>query len=259
MPSPRPPAALPVSPPQRLPAHAPLYAQIADGLLERIQSGELAPGNRLPPERELSEMLGVSRMTLRRALRRLEAQGLLRRRQGDGTYVSEPRFERQAGKLFSFTDGMRRRGYTPGARIIAFVQQPAEPAIASELGLAAAAPLYSIHRLRLVNQEPVMLERYLIPVDRFPGLERHDLAHRSMYEIMRVEYGVQISRARQSLEPVVAAAYEAGLLEIEVGAPLMLERRLSFDQHGQPVEHGQDLYRGDRFRFVTEMAPLEDT
>lgn len=258
MPDPRPPSPPIVSPPRRLRTSAPLYAQIAEGLLERIESGELAPGNRLPPERELSQMLGVNRMTLRRALRRLEAQGLLRRRQGDGTYVSEPRFERQAAKLFSFTDGMRRRGYTPGARVISLLQQPADASAASELGLEATAPVYAIHRLRLVNQEPVMLERYLIPVHRFPGLDRHDLVNRSMYEIMRTEYGVHISRARQSLEPVLAAAYEAGLLEIQVGAPLMLERRLSFDQHGRPVEHGQDVYRGDRFRFVTEMAPLED-
>ena len=78
-----------------------------------------------------------------------------------------------------------------------------------------------------------------------------------MYEVMQAEFGVTIKRARQSLEPVVASEYEAGLLGVAIGAPLMLERRLSYDEADQPIEHGQDLYRGDRFRFVTEMAPLE--
>ena len=74
----------------------PLYIQIAEGLLDRIESGQVSPGDRLPSERELSQMLGVNRMTLRRALELLESQGLLIRRQGDGTYVAEPKIERQA-------------------------------------------------------------------------------------------------------------------------------------------------------------------
>jgi GntR family transcriptional regulator len=74
---------------------------------------------------------------------------------------------------------------------------------------------------------------------------------------METKYGISVTRARQSLEPVVAAEYEAELLQVNPGAPLMLEQRLSFDQDDQPIEYGNDLYRGDRFRFVTEIAPLE--
>jgi GntR family transcriptional regulator len=74
---------------------------------------------------------------------------------------------------------------------------------------------------------------------------------------METEYGICVTRARQSLEPVIALNYEAELLDILPGAPLMLQRRLSFDQENRPVEYGKDLYRGDRFRFVTEIAPLE--
>jgi len=235
----------------------PLYIQIADGLLNQIESGELSPGDRLPSERELSGALGISRMTLRRALRLLEAQGLLSRRRGDGTYIAESKIERQAGQLVPFTRGMERRGYVPGARVITLEKLPAEAAIARELGLAVSAPVYFVRRLRLVNQEPVMLERFTAPAHRFPGLERHDLSSRSAYDVMEKEYGVAVVRARQSLESVAATKYEAELLEIEPGAPLMLERRLSLDQDDRAVEYGRDLYRGDRFRFVTQMAPLE--
>jgi GntR family transcriptional regulator len=247
-----------IAPPvDRLISAVPLYVQIAESLMARIESGELSAGDRLPPERALSEMLGVNRLTLRRALRVLAGEGLLVRRQGKGTYIARPKIERHAGSLVSFTRGMQRSGYTPGAKIISFTQSPADASLSEELQLATSAVVYLIHRLRTLNREPVLLERYTIPAGRFPGLQRFDLESRSLYEVFEQEYGITVRRARQSLEPVSATEYEARLLQIEPGAPLMLERRLSFDQKGKPVEQGKDLYRGDRFRFVTEIAPVE--
>ncbi len=244
-------------PVDRLISGVPLYIQIAESLFGRIESGELPPGRRLPPERELSQMLGVNRMTLRQALHSLEVQGFLFRRQGDGTYVADPKIERQAGKLVSFTRSMARRGFAPGAQVIRLEQRPAESSLARELQIRISAPVYDVHRLRLIKQKPVVLEHFMLPVARFPGLERFDLAKRSLYEVLDTEYLVAISRARQSLEPTVATPYEAQLLKVNEGAPLMLEVRVSFSQDGRPVEYGRDLYRGDRFRFITEMAPLE--
>ncbi|MCH8875783.1 MAG: GntR family transcriptional regulator [Chloroflexi bacterium] len=247
-----------LDPPQnQLKTGVPLYIQIAEALLDQIENGELAPGDRLPAERKLSRALSVNRMTLRNALRVLEQQGLLIRRQGDGTYVAAPKVERQAGYLFSFTEGMRRRGYIPGAKVIHLERRPVEASIGRQLGLGASAMIYSIQRLRLLNRQPVLLEEFTISVERFPKLEDHDLEGRSLYEIMEAEYQVKVTRARQSLEPVLATSFEAELLEIELGSPLMLERRISFDEGERPIEYGKDLYRGDRFRFVTEMAPLE--
>jgi GntR family transcriptional regulator len=235
----------------------PLYVQISENLLDKIESGELTPGDRLPSERELSETFGVNRLTLRRAFRVLEDQGLLIRRRGSGTYVAEPKIEWRAGQLIPFTQGAQRRGYVPGADVVLFEQRPVEASIARELHLATGAAVYYVHRLRSISEEPVLLERFTMPAARFPYLELHDLTHRSLYEVMETEYGVSVSRARQSLEPVVANEYEAELLHVRPGAPLMLERRVAMDKQGQPVECGRDLYRGDRFRFVTEIAPLE--
>jgi GntR family transcriptional regulator len=235
----------------------PIYVQIAGTLLNRIESGELVPGDRLPPERELSEMLSVNRMTVRRALNMLEGQGLLIRRRGDGTYVAGPKIELHAGTLFPFTKGMQRKGYLPGARIITFEKKLADTSVATLLGLPVSAPVYYIHRLRLINQEPVMLEVTTIPAERFPDFEDFDLVSRSLFEVLETEYKVTVSQARQSLEPVLASEYEAQLLEIEPGAPLMLERRVSLDQNSYPIEYSKELYRGDRFRFVTEIASLE--
>jgi len=235
----------------------PIYIQIAESLLERISMGELAPYERLPSERELSETLNVSRMTLRAALRVLDNKGLLVRRPGDGTYIAQPKIERQAGKLVPFTEGMRLRGYQTGAKIIALEQRLAETSIASQLKIAVSMPVYSIQRLRLINQEPVMLEKFAVPVYRFPNLDTFDLETRSFYEIAETEYGITIHQAQQSLEAVSATEFEAELLQVVPGTPLMLERRQAFDPDSRPVEYGQDLYRGDRFRFITEIASKE--
>jgi len=236
----------------------PRYIQIADSLLQQIESGELALGDRLASERELSQTWEVSRMTLRAALQSLESQGFLERRQGAGTFVAQPKYERQAGKLVPFTEAMRNRGYKTGAKTIMYEQRLATASIAQKLQIVPAAPVYVIHRLRLINDEPVLLEKFTTPVAQFPNLQSYDLENRSFYEIAKTEYGVIASEAQQSLEPVLATEYEAELLGIEPGEPLMLERRLAFDQRKRPFEYGHDLYRGDRFRFITEIAPLDD-
>jgi GntR family transcriptional regulator len=242
---------------ERFNVAVPLYVQIAESLLERIRVGELVPEERLPSERELSKALNVSRMTLRAALRVLDNKGLLVRRPGDGTYVAKPKIERQAAKLVPFTESMRSRGYQASAQVIVFERRLAEVSVASKLKVPVSEPVYYFRRLRFVNKEPVLLETCTMPIYRFPRLEEHDLEKRSIYEIVETEYDIAPHHSEQSLEAVSATDFEAELLGIESGTPLVLERRLAFDKDGFPLEYGHDLYRGDRFRFVTEIAPLE--
>ena len=239
------------------PISIPLYIQIAEGLIAQIASGELTPQDRLPSERELSEELGVTRMTLRRALGVLESQGLIIRVHGVGTYIAEPKIERQMEKVFRFSSKMQERGFNPGSKIISIERIVTDRALSMKLALLDSSPVYSILRLRSINKEPVMLESYAIPEERFPGLDRYDLEGRSIYEVMEIEYNVSILRARQSFEPVIATTFEAELLNIPVGDALMLEKRLSYDEDNIPIEYGVDRYRGDRFRFVTEAEPLD--
>ena len=235
------------------------YIQIAESLLDWIGKEKIKPGTRLPPERELSQSLGVNRATLRQALNILEEQGLIFRRQGQGTFVAEPKIERQAGKLVPFTKSMQKKGYLIEGRLIAFEKITTEAFLADELQISIGQPAYFIHRLRMINHEPVLIEKLIVPEKYFPNMDQFDLASRSLYEVMEHEYDVSVIHARQSLEPVVATEYESELLGINPGAPLMLERRLAYDQYARPVERARDLFRGDRFRFVTEMAPLDFT
>ena len=228
----------------------PQYIKIADSLINQIESGELEPGTRLPSERELSVLFDVNRLTLRRALSKLESQGLIIRKHGKGNFIAEPKIERQTKQLISFTNGIKRRGLAPGAKVINIEQRPVEAAIAKQLKVPVLTPVYHVLRQRMINQEPVMLEQLWAPVHCFPGLEKQDLNNRSVYEIMKSEYGITMTRAQRSLEPVIATKFEAEVLRIEIGAPLLMERRLGFDQNSNCMEFSKDLYRGDRFRFI---------
>ena len=238
--------------------NVPRYLCIAERLISQIESGDLPAGTRLPPERELSRDLDVNRMTLRRALRVLESQGFLVRKHGIGNFIAHSKIDREIETVFRFTSGMAKRGFTPGTKLISIAVITAEPRIARDLGLPQPARVYDILRVRSINQEPVMLESYKIPIERFPKLEEFNLEDRSIYEVFESEYGVQIFRNRQSLEPVIANKFEARLLQIDPGDPLMLERRISYDDSNQPIEYGNDRYRGDRFRFVAETSPISN-
>jgi GntR family transcriptional regulator len=240
-----------------LQAHSFLYLQIAQSLIDWIQAEKLKPGDRLPAERDLTGRLGVNRATLRQALRILQDRGIIERRQGMGTFVATPKIERQAGKFVPFTKTMQREGYQTEARLITLEKNLADVSTAEDLRLPLGQLIYFIHRVRYLNHEPVLIERLFVPAGVFPDLERFNLAERSLYEVMETEYGILTHWARQSLEAVGATEYEAQLLGLHAGAPLMLERRVVFDREGVPVERAHDLFRGDRFRFITELATLE--
>lgn len=232
----------------------PIYVQIAEGLIDRIESGDLQTGQRLPPERELSKTLGVTRVTLRQALQLLSAEGLLERRQGSGNYIAEPKIERTTTRLTPFTMGMRQSGFAPGARVILLDNRPAKVSVAGRLQVAVTSELIYCHRIRLVNNQPIMVEKFYLPASFFPGFDSLDLENVSIFETLEKNYNVKVMRAEQSIEAVAASDYEAELLGICAGTPLLLERRVSFDQNNRPVEYAKDLYRGDRFKFLLDTS-----
>jgi GntR family transcriptional regulator len=235
------------------PAERALYLQIVDSLMAKIEAGELAPGDKVPSERDLSKQLQVSRMTVRHAMNALYLRGVLHRELGRGTFIAEPKLEEPTNILFSFTENMVHKGITPGARLLCLQRIPATRSISQELHLDLGQDVYYVKRLRLANQEPMVIEHSYFPAALFPGLDKHDLETQSIYRILESEYDVGLAQASQSYEPTVANEEESELLKIPPGAPLMLVRRTAFDKQGRPVEQAKDLYRGDRNRFVSKM------
>jgi GntR family transcriptional regulator len=228
------------------------YVQIEEELAERIRTGMLRPGDRIPPERELAEQMQVSRMTVRQALGRLADRGLLVRERGRGTFVSEPKLIQSLSRLNGFYDQMISQGILPSSRLLSGEEVLASAAVAQVLDLRIGEPLYKVVRLRLGGGVPLALETSFFPARLVPGLLDYDLERHSIYRLME-RYDARPVRATQSLEPVPARDQEADALEVLAGSPLMLVERIAWDTQDRPVEYAKDIYRGDRSRFVAEL------
>jgi GntR family transcriptional regulator len=228
------------------------YVQIEEELAERIRTGMLRPGDRIPPERELAEQMQVSRMTVRQALGRLADRGLLVRERGRGTFVSEPKLIQSLSRLNGFYDQMISQGILPSSRLLSGQEVLASAAVAQVLDLRIGEPLYKVVRLRLGGGVPLALETSFFPARLVPGLLDYDLERHSIYRLME-RYDARPVRATQSLEPVPARDQEADALEVLPGSPLMLVERIAWDTQDRPVEYAKDIYRGDRSRFVAEL------
>ncbi|MDF2626663.1 MAG: GntR family transcriptional regulator [Symbiobacteriaceae bacterium] len=237
----------------------PLYYQIKARLLEAIENGQLKPGDRVMSERELTTQFGVSRMTARQALTEMESQGFLFRVQGKGTFVATPKLEQPLAGLTSFTEDMRRRGLEPAARVISAEETVAGRKVARALGVGETASIYRLERLRLAGGEPMALEVSHIPSSFVPGLLDRGPVEHSLYRVLDERYGLQLIRANQSLEAVAANPYEAEVLKVREGTPLLLLERVSRDAQDRNIEFVRSLYRGDRYRFTTELIRREDT
>jgi GntR family transcriptional regulator len=231
----------------------PAHAQIEERVAEAVTAGDLRPGDRLPPERELAERLGVSRMTLRQALESLSNRGLLVRFRGrrGGTFIAQPKIERDMTTLAGLTQQLRRQGHRADAKVLTARRGGSGRRSAEALSLAPGDDVFEIVRLRLSDGEPLALERSLFPAERFPGLLDCPLDG-SLYELLEERFGERPVRAIERLEPVLADPAEAGTLGVRTGSPLLLVERTAFDADGVPVEFAQDLFRGDRTRVLIE-------
>ncbi len=218
------------------------YAQIIAQIEQAIADGDLAPGDRLPPERALAEEHGVSRMTVRQALQSLEARGLLRRSIGrnGGSFVARPKVERDLGTFSGLSEQLARQGVVAGARVVS----------AGEVDGAV-----EIVRVRLADGEPFAVERSSFPADRFRALLDLDLSG-SLYDLLEEHFDAAPVRAVERIEPVLADADDATALGLRAGAPLMLVDRVAYDSAGLVVETARDVFRGDRTRIVAWTSEL---
>jgi GntR family transcriptional regulator len=235
----------------------PAWVQIEEQLADRIESGAYAPGERIPPERDLAEALSVSRMTVRQALASLAARGLVERGVGRGTFVRQaPPVLHDLTRVAGFTEEVERQGMEAGARILEARECAAPVHVARALELSPGAPALRIERVRLGAGRPLTLEDSWLPAARFPGLLARDLTG-SVYALMRSDYGLQPVSATEVLEPFAARSYEAEALGVEEGAPLMLVERVAYAADGTAVEFARDIHRGDAARFVIRVVPDE--
>lgn len=228
----------------------PMYFQIQTQLLNQIKSGQLRPGDALPGEEELTRIYGVSRMTSRQALQSLTAQGLAYRQKGRGTFVLQPKVEKDIAHLLGFSAEMRTLGFKVSSRVLEKGSTAAPPEIAMRLHIEPGASALHLRRLRLADDEPVAIEEVWLSQNQFPGIEKIDFGRHSLYETLREQYGIRIGSADEVIEARSASRQEAELLAIAPKSSLLVISRTLLSTDGKPVEAGLSLYRGDRYRAV---------
>ena len=217
-------------------------------LIERI-----GVGSALPSERQLSVDLGVSRLTLRAALDDLAREGYLVRRRGSGTYVQLRKIAQEL-TMTSFSEDMRRRGMKPGSRTLSLTWQLAGARLGRFLNVSPGAEIVVVTRLRLADGVSMAIEKLHIPAEVVPGVKPADLEG-SFYELLRSRYGIEIAAATQTIEPTVTNEEESAALGVPLHSPAFLFERTSRDQNDRTLEFVHSIYRGDRYRIVSELTP----
>lgn len=232
----------------------PLYHQLRENFLELIAAGEWQVGALIPTEAQLCATWGVSRGPVRQAIDQLVQQGVLARKQGKGTWVRPQKLESGLGTFYSFTTLIAEQGRTPAARVLHFGQEPAAASVQRALGLASGAHVHRIARVRLADDEPIILETVYVPAARAAGLTRAEVEAQPLYALLQQRYGLLMVRARQSFEAVIADTWEADHLGIKPGAPLLLLENLAFAAGELPVVFSKAVLRGDRLRYYVDLA-----
>lgn len=235
----------------------PLYEQIKDYLLDRIQAGELVPGARIPSERVLAERFSVSRLTANKAVKELERAGIVYAQVGKGTFISPALYQQQLNHLTSFTDEMLSRGYAASSRVLSARALDAPDHIARILDVPPGARLIELRRVRMADDEPMALETANIVAAVCPNLlDGHDFAHESLYQVLRRDYGVTLMYAEQTLEARFPSHEEARLLGIKVMVPVLSMTRVAYTDEKNAIEYVQSAYRGDRYKFHSVLRNL---
>lgn len=231
----------------------PYYYQLKELLLEAIKANRWEVGSQIPSERELCESFGLSRATVRQAIDTLVNEGVLRREKGRGTFVAQPKIvEGLVESPKGFYDDMTGRGIKVDTQVLRFELEPASPSVAGALGVEEKEPLIVIDRLRLIDNEPILIVTSYVPYRLCPDLLHDDLAVTGLYRLLEDKYGIRIVRAKRYMEAVLANEFEAQVLGIDIGAPLMLIESTAYLQSGQGIEHFKAKHRGDRTRFLVE-------
>lgn len=231
----------------------PIFAQVKAALDEAVHSGELQPHRRIPSERELAALFGVSRMTIRQALLELIGEGSLYTRSGKGTYVAERKIAQPLQRLTSFTQDMAARGMRPSSRLIGADLLPAPIELAHALSIPAGSEMVRIRRLRLADGQPLAIETSHLPHARCPGLLEHDLEQHSLYELLRDRYGLELASARQTIEAASPTEEERELLNMPPGVPVLRIHRFTSTRDGTASEFVQSAYRGDRYQLDVDL------
>jgi GntR family transcriptional regulator len=229
----------------------PLYMQLHRALREAIERGVFALDDALPSERQMAAELGISRITVRKAIDALTGEGLLVSRQGSGNFVAaQARIDKNFATLTSFSEDMRSRGHVPRSEWLKRCAGVVMPDEALKLGLRPGTQVFRFHRLRFADDNPMAIESATVVASALRSL---DAVQASLYGALE-QNGCRPVRALQRLRALLLDEEQAKLLRSEPDAAGLLVERVGFGRDGKAIELSQSIYRGDTYDFVAELS-----
>lgn len=231
----------------------PLYHQLKVVIEELIDSGQWPADTQVPSERDLCEQFDVSRITVRRTLSELVAEGRLVRSHGRGTFVRNAPLTKHLLPLIGFSEEMRARGKKPAGKVLDFASGEAPADVAEALGLDEAEEIFVVKRLRLADYVPMAVETVHLPARLCPGLKAKELENRSLYETLKRKYDFTPTYASQEWQAVSCPKKDAALLGISARSPVLRVRRTTYQQDGVAFEYLDSFFRGDKYVFHAEL------
>jgi DNA-binding GntR family transcriptional regulator len=227
----------------------PLFFQVAALIEEAVKDGALPPGAALDNEFELSQQLGISRPTLRRAIGHLVDKGMLIRRRGAGTVVAPRRIKHPSG-LRSLYDDLVEQGQTPQTRVFSAAEVPATSEVAEALHVEEGSSVLHVHRLRSSPDGPIALMNNYLPCDILAAVDgvATRLESTGLTRLLRSN-GVDLRIATEQIGARCATDHEAALLQLEQPAAVLTFVRVAYDHRGRAVEYGDHVYSGERYTF----------
>lgn len=226
----------------------PLYAQIVRLVKDGIAKGRLTSGAFLPAEPDLARHLGVSRDTIRHAVRRLIAEGILQVQRGRGTIIAERPIEQELVGLTGFVEDMLTLGLQPSARLLSVRKVLPAARVREQLGLAGDVEVVEIRRVRLANDAPISYDVTWLPRSIGDRVATEDLERYPIFSILEDKYGIPLTEADYRIKARRAAREIAQALSIQAHSPVLEIERTSFTADG-PIDYEQLYYRADRITF----------
>ena len=226
----------------------PLWHQAETALRELIQRGGWVSGAQLPNEDRLCALLGISRITVRHALRNLEEAGLLRRAHGRGTFVRSATVVAGVRGLTSFTEEMQMLGLSPGTRLLEACRLGASEEMADALEIVVDDPVVQLRRLRLGKGLPIGIQTTHLPEARVPGLYEAAANVQSLYTWLKEHCGIAAVKAKEVYRVGCVADHDARFIKLPAGTPAFEVERIAYDSRG-PFEYARSIMRADRYEI----------
>jgi len=227
----------------------PIYYQIYQQIKEYILNNEIKPGEKLPSERELEKTLGVSRITIRKAIRDLVSEGFCFKKRGNGIFVSPRRIKFEMEAVKGITNRIKSLGMEIITEVISKKILQGNSIFAAYLNVPIKSRILYLKRLRIINREPLIAENTYLPLDRMPKLENNDFTG-SLYEIIKKEYDFYPNYAKGSIISKLVSEDNSRLLNLSLNSHVIEKKVVVYTKHNIPIEFVKGFYCSNRFEFI---------